>query len=172
MEPDTPPVISKVIQKGDAAMVHFSMGEPAWTPSYETASKLELHKPLPDGWTRKQGKVGPIVLPPKPGGRGFQSSWRQSKEGALFESASIALHQEIEEDRRDRRTALMQAVALYGQDDTVNLDVLLGGAEQMYDWLRDHESPAAGQGKASAGSVQADTVGETTRDVEEARADV
>lgn len=73
-------------------------------PGYDLPPGVEVGKPLPEGWevaTAKSGKL--YIKVPKKGGGGFgggQAAFRNTKEG-----------QAIEQERMDRRTALMQAIA-------------------------------------------------------------
>ena len=89
-------------KKPENAYIKFDDGTEAWCPSFEKASALEVGKPLPDGWTQDQGEYGPRAFPPKDrkGFAGGKSSWYNSEEGVRFT-----------QERTDRRTALMQAVA-------------------------------------------------------------
>jgi hypothetical protein len=125
-----------------AGFVMFADGIEAWTPE---VAKLEplVGKDLPPDWTLRDGPRGKQLLPPKQGGGG-PAAFRNTKEGFLAEQAGRQRWQEIEEDCRDRRTALMQAV-----EDTKDK---IGGdwqarADEMYRWL-----------KASGGAVSGERV--------------
>src|SRR5262245_61479880 len=116
----------------------------AWTP--ELAKVLELgDKSIPEGWTLKNNKqgTGKILLPPKEGGK---TAYRNTKEAFDAEAKSRREWQLVEEDRRDRRTALMQAVQLLGdataQAPLTREGLVIEWAEIFYDWLKDHPSPA------------------------------
>lgn len=81
--------------------------------------------PLPDGWTVREGDYGPILNPPRqarPGGAGpgGVAAWRNTAEG-----------QKYEQERMDRRTALMQAVSM-----KVDIGDTLTLANDYYEWLR------------------------------------
>ena len=77
--------------------------------------------------------------PGRPGGEGggkgggrFETSWRNTREGSVFEAQVRA----YSEERSDRRTAIMQAVQLTGEGDAT---VALHYASEIYDWLRQSE---------------------------------
>lgn len=99
-------------------------------PCYDERAKDLAGKPIPEGWEVKQSKAGKDYLaPPRAsrgggsGGGGF-AAYRNTKEG-----------QHYEQERMDRRTAAMQAMA--GKD---TFDLYL--AEQIYSWLRASEGAA------------------------------
>ncbi len=80
---------------------------------------------LPEGWEVKISKAGnPYLAPPRKAGGGqgrrggFDAAWRNTEAGFKFE-----------QERMDRRTALMQSVAI-GSGITTEL------AEKFYRWLR------------------------------------
>jgi len=160
VEPDVPPVVAKVVRKGEKnAMIYFSMGEPAWSPDYEIASKLQVGKPLPPDWKVEQGQYGPKALPPKKGG-GMAVAYRNTKEAFEAEAASRLAWQQVEEERKDRRTALMQAaeLAVAAADDTVQKTLLR--ADLYYEWLRSSPAvsePAAERDVASTDSRDSNT---------------
>lgn len=98
--------------------------------------------PLPDGWSVKPSDKGPVVEAPRRGGGGgggggFAAAYRNTKEGHYYE-----------QERMDRRTALMQAVALGttagiqvataggGVKPETRAATVLEAAELMYGWLR------------------------------------
>jgi hypothetical protein len=117
----------------------------AWTP--QTVEQVQAwNGTVPDGWELKDSKKGNKVLVEKQqrGGGG----WRQSKEAFELEAAGRLRWQQYEQERMDRRTALMQAVAVgaLGTDTIRN-------AELFYDWLRE-----------SAGTVQAPQGGPGSRE--------
>src|SRR5262245_38368495 len=123
----------------------------AWTP--ELAKVLELgDKPIPEGWTLKNNKqgTGKILLPPKEGGK---TAYRNTKEAFDAEAKSRREWQLVEEDRRDRRTALMQAnetVKTFKPIEGTGGEYIVYLAEKFYDWLRDHPSPAGPIGATRA----------------------
>jgi hypothetical protein len=106
--------------------VTFDDGREA--PGYDLPPGLEQGKPLPEGWeiaTAKSGKL--YIKVPKAGGKGGgygggAAAFRNTKEG-----------QAVEQERMDRRTALMQA--LIGARDAGHGDVL-AFADRYYEWLR------------------------------------
>jgi hypothetical protein len=119
--------------KGDkAAILVMDDGSRVWTPEKAKADEL-IGKPIPGDWTQKQGEYGPQAFPPRERKGGFggggAAAWRNTKEGAA-----------AEQERMDRRTALMQAVA-YGA--TGNLQACKEVADSFYTWLR---ATAAGAG--------------------------
>jgi hypothetical protein len=151
-------------------LVEVGRGEtiPGETKDYivfagKLADGLELGKPLPEGTTEEPPKFEgamPSLKLPRPGGGG-QASWRNTKEGAEYESESIRRHQEIEEERRDRRTALMQAVIKFTSDDQLEgADLypssLLKCADEFYAWLRESVSggPSAKTSVSAAGVAE------------------
>ena len=107
-----------------------------------------LGKPIPEDWTRRDNENGPMALPPKPKGGGGLTAWRNTKEGFEAEAAGRRRWQEIEEEKKDRRTALMQAVEHRRLGEAPEAVIRL--AEQFYDWLRE-SSPAAGPAAQTAG---------------------
>jgi len=132
-------LVTGISRKGEkAALLHFKDNtiKPVWTPDFELAQTL-VGKPIPADWVRKDGEYGPQAFPPKKGGSGGAPAWRNTKEGFLAEQEGRQRWQQIEEERKDRRTALMQAVIL--RPDTTGLVAV---ADELYRWLR--SSPAAG----------------------------
>lgn len=135
-------------------------------PGYDLPPGLEVGKPLPDGWevtTAKSGKL--YVKAPKPGrgggfGGGGAAAFRNTKEG-----------QAVEQERMDRRTALMQAVVAHGPiQSNQGSRVIADYADEFYAWLRKTaggtaSQPAAGVGPSlapappSAGAPHAGTEG-------------
>ena len=81
----------------------------AWTPEFAKAAELN-GKPIPEGWLLKDNKAGTgkVLLPPKAGGSG--GGYRNTREAFEAEAKSRAAWQEVEEEAKDRRTALMQAI--------------------------------------------------------------
>jgi hypothetical protein len=121
------PNVAGVVQKGEkAGLISFDDGgKPAWTPDFAKAKDvLKVGQPLPADWTLKDGEYGPQAFPPRPKGEGPKTAWRNTKEGA-----------EYEQERMDRRTALMQAVAV-GSGIPTEL------ADKFYTWLRKTSGPA------------------------------
>jgi hypothetical protein len=97
-------------------------------PCYSPLGKdLKEDAPLPEGWEVKTSKAGkPYLAAPRQssggGGSlrsGASTAWRNTEAGAKYE-----------QERMDRRTALMQAVAI-GSGITTEL------AEKFYQWLRE-----------------------------------
>jgi hypothetical protein len=98
-------------------------------PCYDPRGKdLKEDAPLPEGWEVKTSKAGKLYLAaPRMPGKGAQgspkwessSSWRNTEAGAKYE-----------QERMDRRTALMQAVGSGGSNNW------LIGADAFYAWLR------------------------------------
>lgn len=93
----------------------------AWTPK---VTALKVGEDVPEGWERKDSDKGPRLLPPGPKGQGGQSAYRNTKEGST-----------AEQERMDRRTALMQAVAL-DSGGVAQHWTWVDAADQMYAWLR------------------------------------
>jgi hypothetical protein len=123
------PSVSSVEAKGDkAAILVMDDGSRIWTPEKEKADPL-VGKPIPSDWTRKEGDYGPQAFPPrvqKFGGGGGAAAFRNTKEG-----------QAIEQERMDRRTALMQAVALVNAEPEEVREEWKPVAEEFYEWLRE-----------------------------------
>lgn len=90
--------------------------------------QLKLGEDLPAGWTVEAGKYGPVLrYPGATGGGGgrMQASWRNTEEGFKYEQMKM-----------DKRTAVMQAVAMFavpGAGDEFTLEDLMN---KFYDWLR------------------------------------
>jgi len=93
-------------------------------PGYDLPPGIEVGKPLPAGWEIAQSKAGkPYIKVPKPGKGGFggaPAAYRNTKDGQFYE-----------EERKDRRTALMQACEI-----SVDASVVLKLADTYYTWLR------------------------------------
>jgi len=139
-----------VTAKGEkAALIALDDGsKPLWTPDIEKARELlRIGQPIPSDWTLKDGDYGPQAFPPKPAKGQPQAAWRNTKEGALFEREGY----ELKEERSDRRTALMQAVAV-----SVDQGAVLRIADEFYAWLRKTSGPAQlnSPAKRSEGAVQ------------------
>ncbi len=104
-------------------------GRDAELPCYDAraASDLQVGAALPVGWTVRTSQRGKEYLAPPPaqgdGGR-RTAAWRQSREALA-----------AEQERMDRRTALMQAVAALGIEGGAG--EVLRTAEQFYAWLRE-----------------------------------
>jgi hypothetical protein len=144
-------IVKTVTDKGDkAALLILDDGsKPIWTPDRELARSL-VGKPIPADWIRKDGEYGPQAFPPKPKGQG---RYRDTKEAFEAEAKSRAAWQQVEEERKDRRTALMTAQAVW-HDHLPAPPQIAEYADRFYEWLR--SSPAAGPAefpsrKASAG---------------------
>jgi len=97
-------------------------------PCYSPLGKdLKEDAPLPEGWEVKTSKAGKLYLATprltsgggRSGATGLSTAWRNTEAGAKYE-----------QERMDRRTALMQAVAI-GSGITTEL------AEKFYQWLRE-----------------------------------
>lgn len=102
--------------------VRFDDGSEA--PGYDLPPGLEIGKALPQGWeiaTSKNGK--PYIKVPKSGKGQQPTAYRNTKDGQAYE-----------QERMDRRTALMQAVALAADDDPT--DTVVTTADRLYTWLR------------------------------------
>jgi hypothetical protein len=98
-------------------------------PGYDLPSVPEIGKPLPDGWEVATSKAGkPYIKVPKKGGGGGGGApaHRNTKEGQAFEQQQM-----------NRRTALMQAVALTTQ----NKEIVATVADYFYAWLQSSEGP-------------------------------
>ena len=140
-------LVTGISRKGEkAALLHFKDNtiKPVWTPDFELAQTL-VGKPIPADWVRKDGEYGPQAFPPKKGGSGGAPAWRNTKEGFLAEQEGRQRWQQIEEERKDRRTALMTAVEWLGNADmfgTTAGNPITDMANHFYQWLR--SSPAAG----------------------------
>jgi hypothetical protein len=101
---------------------------------------LKEDTPLPEGWEVKTSKAGkPYLAAPRltsggsgsPRGPGVPAAWRNTEAGAKYE-----------QERMDRRTALMQAVAADGE--------WYWNAEKFYEWLRKSVDGGGGQSNSSA----------------------
>jgi hypothetical protein len=144
-------IVKTVTDKGDkAALLILDDGsKPIWTPDRELARSL-VGKPIPADWIRKDGEYGPQAFPPKPKGQG---RYRDTKEAFDREAGSRTAWQREEEDRKDRRTAVMTAAEHFGDRWPVV-------AEEMYEWLR--SSPARSdepQASAPAGDTTSPAAG-------------
>jgi hypothetical protein len=101
-------------------------------PCYSPLGKdLKEDTPLPEGWEVKTSKAGkPYLAAPRVSGGGRSvgaapAAWRNTEAGAKYE-----------QERMDRRTALMQAVALHGSPATDHAPGVLNDADEFYAWLR------------------------------------
>lgn len=106
-------------------------------PCYDTAAQdFTVGQPLPEGWEVKTSQKGKEYLaPPRKAGRGPGGAvaWRNTREGAEFEQANRIRWQVYEQERMDRRTALMQAVAA----SPPGSESITSQAEFFYTWLRE-----------------------------------
>ena len=135
--------VTAIQPKGDrgAAILLMDDGSKVWTPDIEKAKSL-LNQPIPPTWRMTDGDYGPQAFPPREArGGGGMSAWRNTKEGFLAEQQGRLAWQREDEDRKDRRTALMQAVALAGQLglDTAGLlylEDVVATSNAFYAWLR------------------------------------
>lgn len=101
----------------------------AWTPEFSKVEGLN-GKPIPEGWTLKDGPYGPQLLPPKQqGGGGF----RNTREAFELEAAGRLRWQAVEEDRKDRRTAIMTAFERASENEATTDTLEL--ASRIYSWL-------------------------------------
>ncbi|HEU4864625.1 MAG TPA: hypothetical protein VFT76_00130 [Actinomycetota bacterium] len=91
--------------------------------------------PPPEFELRKKRDSEELILVEKQG-RGGGGGYRQSKEAFEREAASRAAWQRFEEERKDRRTALM-TVYERARGLEVKISDLLQEAEEAYDWLRE-----------------------------------
>jgi hypothetical protein len=107
-------------------------------PCYDPRGKdLKEDAPLPEGWEVKTSKAGkPYLAAPRVSGGGGGSgrsvsgpstAWRNTEAGAKYE-----------QERMDRRTALMQAVATdhYATEHDMRTLGVKGYADEFYAWLR------------------------------------
>jgi hypothetical protein len=120
-------------------------------PGYDLPALPEVGKPLPEGWSVETSKSGkPYIKVPKPrGGGGYgggQAAFRNTKEG-----------QAIEQERMDRRTALMQAVTAFDSDGTDPAVLLI--ANNFYAWLRETSGGGAERAEASVKAPASTTGG-------------
>ena len=93
-----------------------------------SVDKLQIGSGLPEGWSVEEGPYGLRMVIPRPQqgtGRKFEASWRNTEEGFKYEQS-----------RMDRRTALMQAVALRALPTTAVGATTVDIAEQLFVWLR------------------------------------
>lgn len=135
--------VVSVERKGEkAAIIHLDGGEKVWSPEYEKAAALTVGQPIPSDWTMKEGDYGPQAFPPRPrgGGGGAPAAYRNTKEGFEAEQAGRLRWQEREQDGLNRRTALMQAVAMQASEVAAENGSLLDLAEDFYLWLRKDQS--------------------------------
>ena len=140
--------VTEVQAKGDkAAILVMDDGSRVWTPEKDKADAL-VGKPIPGDWTQKEGDYGPQAFPPREkkgfGGGGGAAAYRNTKEGQAYE-----------QERMDRRTALMQAVYACGEGayakGTADWSSLADG---FYTWLR---KTAGGGGIGEVRSPSAST---------------
>lgn len=106
----------------------------AWTPELGKVIALGAG-PVPSEWILRDGPRGKQLLPPKQGRGG---SYSQSKEAFERSAASRREWQELEEERKDRRTALMTACELPMVREAGDpLKMALRLSEGLYRWLRE-----------------------------------
>jgi hypothetical protein len=123
-------------------------------PCYSPLGKdLKEDAPLPEGWEVKTSKAGkPYLAAPRltsGGGGGGQTgsrfssgapaAWRNTEAGAKYE-----------QERMDRRTALMQAIAASEARENPRLSDLAAVADHFYTWLRQTVDGGGGQPNRSA----------------------
>jgi hypothetical protein len=111
------------------------------------ADALEKGKPLPQGTTEEPPKFEgalPSLRLPRAGGGGGQAAWRNTKEGFLAEQNGRQRWQQVEEERKDRRTAAMTAFERFSAIELMEMGTkhVIVIANEIYEWLR--TSPAAG----------------------------
>ncbi len=135
--------VTAVQPKGEKnALLILDDGTQVWTPDIDKAKELKLGEPIPPTWTMKDGQYGPQAFPPREG-KGFgggATAFRNSKEGQFYE-----------QERMDRRTALMQMVAAAGLLGKVSEDDLKM-AEWFYAWLRKSAGSAPSSAPPNTGS--------------------
>lgn len=154
--------VVSVEDRSTGVLMHLDDGSAAvWTPNKEAAVAL-IGKPIPADWFRKDGDYGPQAFPPRPkgGGGGGGAAWRNTKEGFAAETEGRQRWQQVEEEKKDRRTALMQATeVLKGQvgagietalrEDNLGMmgaSDIVQVAEIFYDWLRETSGAVAAGG--------------------------
>jgi hypothetical protein len=125
-------------------------------PCYDPrAAELKVGEPLPDGWSVVQSKKGKDYVKTPAAQRGQSApAFRNTKEGFLAEQEGRLRWQWVEEERRDRRTALMQAAAFFDSGVEHSTDMVAGVAGIFYEWLRQPVQPRGepqekGAGKSS-----------------------
>lgn len=94
-------------------------------PCYdEKAKELKLNGDLPSGWEVKTSQKGKpyLAVPRERKGGAMPAAFRNTKEGQFYE-----------QERMDRRTALMQAVSGFPETDRFQV---LDLADAFYAWLR------------------------------------
>jgi hypothetical protein len=105
-------------------------------PCYDPRGKdLKEDAPLPEGWEVKTSKAGkPYLAAPK--ASAGPTAWRNTETGARYE-----------QERMDRRTALMQAVTMgtIGGSQGALTASVLDLAEKFYEWLRKSVDGGGGQ---------------------------
>lgn len=121
----------------------------AWTPELEKVKALG-DGPVPGEWALRDNKqgTGKVLLPPKERGA---VAYRNTREAFEAEARSRSAWQELEEERKDRRTALMSAVDLYGPASAAiesSADIL-ELSNELYAWLR-ASIPGAAQNRSPA----------------------
>ncbi|HWP38365.1 MAG TPA: hypothetical protein VNL18_12510 [Gemmatimonadales bacterium] len=115
-------------------------------PCYDPrAAEFQPGAELPEGWEIRTSQNGKRYLgPPKKGrdGKSWTPAWSNTQEGQAYE-----------QERMDRRTALMQAVAYSSGG---SLEELLSIADVFYSWLRQNQNSAAAPLVASPSMPAAD----------------
>jgi hypothetical protein len=121
------------------------------------ADALELGKALPDGTTEEppkfDGALPSLRLPRSKDAP--RAAWANTEEGEKYV-----------QERMDRRTAIMQSVALHGfvKDAPFDTDAVLDVATSIYEWLRSVQPRGEPQEKGAgrSPSVEAGTTGGDT----------
>lgn len=123
-------------------------GEPieAWTP--HTFEEVQAwNGQTPPNYELKDGKRGKVLVEKR---SGPAPAYRNTREAFEAEARSRREWQALEEDRKDRRTALMTATE-YVRDAAANLPMpihevplVLNAAKRFYEWLR-----TSGEGEGS-----------------------
>jgi hypothetical protein len=101
----------------------------------DKAEGLEIGKPLPEGW---------VLEPPKEAG--WKPMLKAPKGGGGFRGRSPEMESFIQE-RMDRRTALMQAVQLCGENHQDAEWATVPLAHRFYTWLRETVPAVTAAGK-------------------------
>lgn len=145
--------------------------EEAWTPNLEPV-KAWGENPIPANWELKDRRDGKgKILVDRDEKRAGGGGYRQSKEAFDREAESRLAWQREEEDRKDRRTAVMTAFEWLPVVDDVGVEeqarVALLVADRIYVWL--NRSPAAGPPLVERALGHTDADGVATTD--EARAE-
>jgi hypothetical protein len=106
----------------------------------ELADALKIGEPLPPDTEEEEpkfnGALPSLKLPWKGGGGKGQAAWKNTKEGFEAEQKMWANKQRVEEERKDRRTAVMTAQEMFSGGPASWHD-LKTQADFIYDWLRE-----------------------------------